>query len=159
MLKIIQNKLMHIKQKFFSNIFDVTLAGGALLALSPLLIGVAIAIRLESKGKVYYISKRVGANFKIFDFYKLRSMYPDADKRLRKLEHLNAYAQNDEVKTHVRAVQSWKMVKNVSPTVYFDGDEICEYLHIKKCRRKTFLKIVDDPRITKVERIYQKYKY
>ncbi len=139
------------KTKVLKRFFDVTLAGGALLALSPLLIGVAIAIRLESKGKVYYISKRVGANFKIFDFYKLRSMYPDADKRLRELEHLNAYAQNDEIEDTCPRCAKLEDGKKCSPTVYFDGDEICEYLAIKKRNaRKAFLKIVDDPRITKV---------
>lgn len=149
--KIISEQLTPYKTKLIKRIFDITLAGGALLFLSPLLIAVAIAIRLESKGKVYYISKRVGANFKIFDFYKLRSMYPDADKRLKELEHLNAYAQNDEIEDTCPRCAKLEDGKKCSPTVYFDEDEICEYMAIKKRNaRKAFLKIVDDPRITKV---------
>lgn len=54
----------------------------AILMLSPILITTAFLIRLESNGKIVYKSKRVGSNYKIFDFYKFRSMYSDADKRL-----------------------------------------------------------------------------
>ena len=64
-------------------IFDIVVASGALIALSPVLLLVVIAIRLESKGKVYYISKRVGRE--PFDFYKLRSMRVGADAELNKL--------------------------------------------------------------------------
>lgn len=72
-------------------LFDIAFAGTMLLLLSPLLLLVALLIRLESKGPVIYKSKRVGAGFKIFDFYKFRSMYPDADKRLAELQALNQY--------------------------------------------------------------------
>ncbi len=131
--------------------FDILVAGTALLLLSPLMILVAIAIRLESKGKVYYISKRVGANYKTFDFYKFRSMYPDADKRLRELEHLNVYAQNEKIEDECPRCAKLENGKKCSPIVYFDGNEMCEYMAIKKRNaRKAFLKIVNDPRITKV---------
>ena len=62
--------------------FDILAAGSAILCLSPILITTALAILFESRGKVVYKSKRVGSNYKIFDFYKFRSMYADADKRL-----------------------------------------------------------------------------
>jgi len=131
--------------------FDILVAGTALLLLSPLMLLVALAIRLESKGKVYYISKRVGANYKIFDFYKFRSMYPDADKRLRELEHLNVYAQNEKIEDVCPRCAKLPEGQKCSPIVYFDGNEMCEYLAIKKRNaRKAFLKIVNDPRITKV---------
>ena len=64
-------------------IFDITIASFILLMLSPLLLIIIIAIRLESKGKVYYIAKRVGR--KTFDFYKLRSMHNGSDKLLKQL--------------------------------------------------------------------------
>ena len=56
-----------------------------------ILIITAVAIRLESKGAVVYKSKRVGSNYKIFDFLKFRSMYTDADKHLRDFNQLNQY--------------------------------------------------------------------
>ena len=73
---------------------DISAALVALLLLSPLLIIVAILIRLESKGAVFYKSKRVGQHYKVFDFYKFRSMRTDADKLLAQMQHLNQYAHN-----------------------------------------------------------------
>ncbi|MDZ7774139.1 MAG: sugar transferase [Bacteroidales bacterium] len=60
-----------------------------IVILSPVLILTALAIRLESKGKVIYKAKRVGTGYNVFDFYKFRSMYTGADKMLKDLEHLN----------------------------------------------------------------------
>ncbi|TCD01989.1 sugar transferase [Pedobacter frigidisoli] len=79
-------------------IFDVIASGFALLLLSPLFIVIAILIKLESKGKVIYKSKRVGAAYKIFDFYKFRSMRSDADKMLNDLAALNQYANEGDNK-------------------------------------------------------------
>ena len=77
--------------------FDVLFAACALVLLSPLLIGTAVAIRLESKGKVIYKSQRVGSNYRIFNFLKFRSMYTDADKRLKELNALNQYKLEEEI--------------------------------------------------------------
>jgi hypothetical protein len=71
--------------------FDILFAGLALLVLSPLLLLVALAIRLESKGNIVYKSKRVGSNYTVFDFLKFRSMYVDADKHLKDFSDLNQY--------------------------------------------------------------------
>ena len=83
------------RPRFFKRLFDIVLASLILLFIFPLLLITVVAIRLESNGKVYYISKRVGSGYKIFDFYKLRSMYPDADQRLKEFLHLNQYAENE----------------------------------------------------------------
>ena len=77
--------------------FDILFAICALIILSPLLIGTAIAIRLESKGKVIYKSQRVGSNYRIFNFLKFRSMYTNADKKLKELNALNQYKMEEEV--------------------------------------------------------------
>ena len=83
---------------FFKRSFDILVASTVLLLASPFLLLVILAIRLESKGKVYYISKRVGTGYKIFNFLKLRSMYPDADKRLKEFQHLNQYDHDEDKK-------------------------------------------------------------
>ncbi|RAJ22838.1 sugar transferase [Pedobacter cryoconitis] len=72
--------------------FDVVAAGGVLLVLSPFLLIVALFIKLDSKGPVIYKSKRVGTGYKIFDFYKFRSMKAGADLELKNLSALNQYA-------------------------------------------------------------------
>ncbi|KEQ28849.1 sugar transferase [Pedobacter antarcticus] len=73
-------------------IFDMIASGAVLLVLSPILLLVAILIKLDSKGPVIYKSKRVGTGYRIFDFYKFRSMKVGADAELKNLSNLNQYA-------------------------------------------------------------------
>ena len=73
----------------WKRIFDILFAVAVLIVLSPILIATAIAIRVESKGKVIYKSQRVGSNYQIFNFLKFRSMYTNADKRLKELNALH----------------------------------------------------------------------
>lgn len=76
-------------------LFDIAFSAGLLLLLSPLLLLVAMLIRLESKGPVVYHSRRVGTGYKIFNFYKFRSMFPDADMQLGDFATRNQYADGD----------------------------------------------------------------
>lgn len=70
---------------------DIVLSFMALLVLSPILLIVAIIIKLESRGPIFYISKRAGNGYRVFDFYKFRSMRQDADKQLQQLASQNQY--------------------------------------------------------------------
>lgn len=74
--------------------FDIVVSATALLMLSPLLLLIALIVKLESRGPVFYISKRAGTGYKIFNFYKFRSMRTGSDAELQKLSHLNQYGQN-----------------------------------------------------------------
>lgn len=60
-----------------------------LILLSPILIITAIAIKLDSKGPVFFIQERVGKNEQSFNMYKFRSMVIDAEERLYKLKDKN----------------------------------------------------------------------
>jgi lipopolysaccharide/colanic/teichoic acid biosynthesis glycosyltransferase len=68
---------------------DIVLASLLLLIVSPFLLLFAIAIRLESGGRIYYISKRVGSGYNLFDFYQLRTMYALSGRRLKEISRLN----------------------------------------------------------------------
>ncbi len=83
------------KIPFGKRVFDVVFSLAVLIVLSPLLLVVALAIKLTSKGDVFYLSKRAGTGYKVFDFIKFRSMAQDADKKIKDLAHLNNY-QGDE---------------------------------------------------------------
>lgn len=72
-------------------IFDVLIASVLLLLLLPLFIIIAIAIKLESRGPVFYNANRAGRGFRIFKFYKFRTMEVNADKKINVLSHLNQY--------------------------------------------------------------------
>jgi len=140
---------------FIKRTFDILVSSISLILLSPILLLTIIAIRLESKGKAIYVSKRIGVNFKTFNFYKFRSMYVDADKRLREVAHLNQYtAFDDKAELLVCPVcDRLPEGKLCSPAYYYDGERICENLTIKRQNtKKAFWKIQDDPRVTKVGR-------
>ena len=98
---------------------DIVLSAAAIIFLSPLFLLVAIAIRLESRGPVFYCAPRAGKGFRIFNFYKFRTMVVDADKKIQDVAHLNQYTQ-----TSTNGAQ--------------------------------FLKISNDPRVTRVGRILRK---
>jgi len=92
------NKLELFKLPLWKRIFDIIFSLIAIIILSPIFIFVALAIWFEDKGKVFYSQKRAGSNFKIFNFYKFRSMYSDADQRLKEFARLNQYEIVDEEK-------------------------------------------------------------
>jgi lipopolysaccharide/colanic/teichoic acid biosynthesis glycosyltransferase len=119
--------------------------------MSPLFLIVAIAIKLESKGPVIYVSKRVGQHFKLFDLIKFRTMATDADLRINQLKHLNQYASKEaEVESCPKCAA---LGEPCSPLLYSDGKEICEsfYLHQKHEKANSpFMKFQNDPRVTKV---------
>lgn len=61
-------------------IFDFVVSFFLLIVLLPFFIVVAIIIKLDSSGSIFYVQKRMGLKGKVFNFYKLRSMYSDADE-------------------------------------------------------------------------------
>lgn len=71
---------------------DIVFSVAGLLLLSPLLLIVAAAIRLESPGPILYRSRRIGSKGREFTCLKFRTMIADADQRRRKIEHLNERA-------------------------------------------------------------------
>ncbi len=60
--------------------FDVALSFLLLVLLAPLLMAIALLIRMDSAGPAFFIQKRVGLNGRLFDIYKFRTMHVDAPK-------------------------------------------------------------------------------
>jgi len=71
--------------------FDIIISALLIVVLSPLFLIIALVIKLESKGPVFYNAKRAGKGFKVFDFYKFRSMEVNADKKIEAMSQLNQY--------------------------------------------------------------------
>ena len=151
-------ELESFKMPLWKRTFDIACSLAAIIILSPLLILTWLAIRLESKGDAVYRSKRVGSNYQIFDFYKFRSMYSDADKRLAEFKKLNQYAQ-EELTEQESKTSSSRLHK--ADVVLFADDAITsekEYIAAKKQERSNaFVKFENDPRITKIGKIIRKY--
>jgi exopolysaccharide biosynthesis polyprenyl glycosylphosphotransferase len=68
---------------------DITLATLGLIVLSPVLALIAIGLKLDSEGPVFYRAKRIGRKGRPFDCYKFRTMVTNADKLKADLEHMN----------------------------------------------------------------------
>lgn len=147
------------KTPFIKRVFDIFFASLALILLSPLLLTVCILLKLESKGPIFYYALRVGSGYRTFKFYKFRSMYVNADKRLKDLKHLNQYAPAaDEVAT--TKVEEEYLCDECKAAgtgckfpIYSDTIQWCEkqYSESKKAKAgSAFFKLKDDPRITKV---------
>lgn len=73
----------------FKRVVDFILAAALLVALAPLMVLLALAIRLTSAGAVFYRQKRCGLGGRMFTLYKFRSMRHDADLRVEELRALN----------------------------------------------------------------------
>ncbi len=138
-------------------LFDILVAVIALIVASPILLITMIALKMESKGPWFYASKRVGTGYHIFDFYKFRSMFVDADAKLKDLKGMNQYAEGVEEQPVLDKCQACEEMEGMcSPKIFSDGEEMCEnqYLKLKQAEANgTFIKIKDDPRVTKVGRI------
>ncbi|WP_313503838.1 sugar transferase [Corynebacterium variabile] len=65
--------------------FDIVVSAVALVLISPIMLLTALAIKIEDRGPVFYISERVGYHGQSFRIFKFRSMHTDADERLQKL--------------------------------------------------------------------------
>lgn len=76
--------------------FDILVSAIALILTGPIMLMIALAIRLESKGPIFYISKRAGSGYKIFNFFKFRTMVVDAEGQLARLAHLNQYGNGND---------------------------------------------------------------
>jgi lipopolysaccharide/colanic/teichoic acid biosynthesis glycosyltransferase len=142
-------------------LFDIFVAFSVLLVASPFLLLIIIAIRLESKGKVYYISKRVGR--KMFDFYKFRSMRTGSDELLSKLaKEKNQYNTISKPEINYLGTPCPRCARltdgeTCSPLIYIDNYHVCDYWYnFQKSEfsknNSTFIKIANDPRITRVGR-------
>lgn len=174
-------KILKFKIPLWKRIFDIVFSGLAIIFLSPVFVITAIAIRLESKGPVIFKSKRVGTNYTVFDFLKFRSMYVDAEKRLKEIskDH-NQYAEKEEEEKEEEnntvitsrlgaeaeqqmfdmGMESEMMISDEEIMLVGDDFVVAESEFTKQKEEdinNAFVKIENDPRITKVGQFIRKY--
>ena len=148
----------------WKRIFDIVFSSIAIIVLSPIFLLIAIAIRLESKGNIIYKSKRVGTNYTIFDFFKFRSMYTDADKRLKELKDGNVYQENASSpinKQEINQEDLGNLMIGDEGVMLVSDDFIIPEEDFSTLRNaeidNAFVKIEKDPRVTKVGRFIRRY--
>lgn len=120
--------LKQYKTPFIKRFFDLAIALGALTVLSPFLIIIALFIKLDSKGPIFYISRRVGTGYKVFNFYKFRSMRINADKEVTHLMQENQYGESAffKLKDDPRVTKLGSFLRNSSI------DELPQLLNVIK---------------------------
>ena len=172
-------RMLKFKIPIWKRLFDIFFSLLGIIILSPVFIITAIAIRLESKGPIVYKSKRVGTNYTIFDFLKFRSMYVDAEQRLKEVakEEGNQYAEQnkdpEEQKTVITAplgteaemmmmdmgMESDMMISDEEVMLVGDDFVVAESDFNKEKQEEienAFVKIENDPRVTKVGKFIRK---
>ena len=169
-------RMLRFKIPVWKRLFDIFFSALGIIILSPVFIITAIAIRLESKGPVVYKSKRVGTNYTIFDFLKFRSMYVDAEQRLKEVakEEGNQYAEKSEEEQKVitaplgaeaemmmmnMGMESDMMISDDEVMLVGDDFVVAESDFNKEKQEEienAFVKIENDPRVTKVGRFIRK---
>ena len=169
-------RMLRFKIPLWKRVFDVLFAIIVLILTSPIFILTAIAIRLESKGPVIFKSKRVGANYTIFNFLKFRSMYQDAEERLKEVakEAGNQYAEMSKKaeKTPMSMPEfgmggnmmigddTYMMIADGEVMLVGDDFVISETDYSKEKKEEinnAFVKIENDPRVTKVGKFIRKF--
>ena len=177
-----KHRILRFKIPLWKRLFDIVFSALAIIILSPVFIITAIAIRIESKGPIIFKSKRVGTNYTIFDFLKFRSMYADAEQRLKEVakEAGNQYAEKDEKeeeKDHPSVItaplgddaEMMMMEMGMESDMMISDDEVMlvgdDFVVAESDFNKekaeeiesAFVKIENDPRITKVGKFIRKY--
>lgn len=108
-------------------LMDIVLSGVALIVLSPIFLLTAIAIKAEDNGPVFFTQPRAGKDLKTFKMYKFRSMYVNADEKLKEM-----LAQNEQtghafkIKNDPRITKVGKVIRRLSI------DELPQLINILK---------------------------
>lgn len=107
------SKKVYIKIK---RVIDVILASVALILLSPLFAIIAIAIKIDSKGPVFFAHKRIGKNGKIIKLYKFRSMVINAEELIKSFtpEQMKEYKENYKLTNDPRITKVGKFLRKTS---------------------------------------------
>ena len=176
--KVSKRRILRFKIPLWKRLFDIVFSLLAIIILSPVFIITAIAIRLESPGPVLFKSKRVGTNYTIFNFLKFRSMYSDAEKRLKEVsKDNNQYAEKGEEEDSKATItaplgdeaelqmldmgmESEMMISDDEVMLVGDDFVVAESDFTKQKEEEinsAFIKIENDPRVTKVGHFIRKY--
>lgn len=107
------SKKVYIKIK---RVIDVISASVALILLSPLFAIIAIAIKIDSKGPVFFAHKRIGKNGKIIKLYKFRSMVINAEELIKSFtpEQMREYKENYKLTNDPRITKVGKFLRKTS---------------------------------------------
>jgi len=170
----LKNRILRFHIPIWKRSFDIAFSLLAIIILSPVFILTIIAIKLESRGPILFKSKRVGSNYKVFDFLKFRSMYLDSDKHLKELKYENQYLSSETSPQKAGAplgeeAEKAQLESGIPTDLMISDDEVMlvgdDFVISENDFNKqknndinnAFVKIENDPRVTKVGRFIRKF--
>ena len=123
--EVIKDKTIYLKVK---RIMDVILSTIGLIILLPVFLIIAIAIKIESKGPVFFKHTRIGKNGKIIKIYKFRSMVQNAEDLIKIFtpEQMKEYKENYKLINDPRITKVGKFLRKTSL------DELPQIINILK---------------------------
>ncbi len=110
---------------------DILISSIGLVILLPIFLIVVILIKLDSKGPIFFLQKRIGINGKMFKLYKFRTMKLNADKELRRIlqndeEARKEYEKNKKLNKDPRITKVGNLIRKLSI------DELPQLINILK---------------------------
>jgi len=133
------------KTPLLKRIFDIIFSSILLIVFIPFGILISFAIKIESRGPIFYSSKRVGPGYRIFNFFKFRSMKLNSAAKLENLRDQNHYITKPE--------ESNQKINESKCALITDDRMVDENTYIDVVQAdetNSFLKIKNDPRVTRV---------
>lgn len=114
--------------KFVKRFLDIMLALAGMIVLSPVFLIIALAIKLESKGPVFFKHTRIGKDGKIIKIYKFRSMVDNAENLIKSFtpEQMKEYKENYKLSNDPRVTKVGKFIRKTSL------DELPQLINILK---------------------------
>ncbi len=112
------NEVIKIKSiyKYVKRFMDIVLASIGLVVLSPVFLIIAILIKTESKGKVFFKHKRIGKNGKEIYIYKFRTMVENAEDLIKQFtpEQMKEFKENFKLENDPRVTKIGKILRKTS---------------------------------------------
>lgn len=114
--------------KYIKRIIDILLSSIGLIVLSPVFLVIALLIKKESNGPVFFKHKRIGKNGKEIEIYKFRSMVPNAEELMKKFtpEQMKEFKENFKLEDDPRITKIGKFLRKTSL------DELPQLINILK---------------------------
>ena len=114
--------------KFVKRFFDIVLASIGMIVLSPIFLIISLAIKLESKGPIFFKHTRIGKDGKIIKIYKFRSMVDNAEDLIKSFtpEQMKEYKENYKLSNDPRVTKVGKFIRKTSL------DELPQLINILK---------------------------
>lgn len=102
--------------KFAKRFFDIVLASIGMIVLSPIFLIISLAIKLESKGPIFFKHTRIGKDGKIIKIYKFRSMVNNAEDMIKEFtpEQMKEYRENYKLTNDPRITKVGKFLRKTS---------------------------------------------